>query len=617
MNPAETPPSILSFGPGSQSQTGIEEHPGNIKEKFMKHCYWRGATALVLAFALSVASSPAALAQESPEAKKQRELEEKKSKQEKERQAKEEKEKQKGVKKYLTLLEFAQEEYQNKPKFKNEVDKDYLDLQGQHAMQAYQINTQRNTELVSAESEDATFKIRRVLYDNPWIQDYVNRVGQRLVPKDSDKIYAFRVTYHPIPYAYTLSTGTILVSTGMLSLLDNEAQLSYVLGHELAHVHKDHWKTKIMMESGVDEYNARQDAKVRRIAAIAGIFGAGVGWGVSKDAGGAAAGAVIGGIAGFAIGSLYNRQIGVDWETVQEDEADAFALNLVMQNSYDAKEVPKVYLAMEDIARLDGRAQLGFLGHRPRIQERKAYVDSALNGALKDPYQKLLSSGKMVGSSADYNLVMAELKRDNGIEAFRFDMFQMARRNLQQAVSLRTDDVRATFYYGRVLRLVGRSKQELDMAEQYLKAAVTQDQARLNMPEVQLQKALLLMEKKDPDAVQALKDYILQYQRKRAEDAALSGSTPANLETIYDLMRIFGKELKWEPPVSGWAVPASAPAGSVLVTPNPASGSAGLPEAPGRESKVLNNTQKGAKEVGKGTREGTKPMQGIKKAPTR
>ncbi len=554
----------------------------------MKYQFWRSALALLLTFVqLATAAPPAraqqAQAQESKEEKKLREQEEKRKKQEQELQAKTEKNKANQAKQYNTLLDFAQDQYNSKPEFKEEVDKAYLDLQGQHAMQAYQINTQRNTELVYAESEDSTLKIRRVYYDNPWVQNYVNRVGQRLVPKDSDKLYAFKVTYHPIPYAYTLSTGTILISTGMISMLDNEAQMAYILGHELAHVYKDHWKTKVMMGLAVDEYNLQQAKKVARWTMLFGAVGAAVGAGISKNMTGTAAGAGIGGLAGFILGSLYNKQIGVDWETVQENEADDFALNLTLDNLYDAQEVPKIYVAMDEVSRLDERVQLGFLGHRPRIRERKEHVTKMLaQGTLKSRYDQLLKENKLVGLSSDYNLVMAELKRDNGIEAFRFDMFQMARRNLQQAVNLRTDDVRATFYYGRVLRLIGRTEEEMKSAEQYLKAAVTQDQPRQNMPEVQLQRALLLMEKKDPTAVQALQDYILEFQRKRVEDAMFGGTIPPNIDTLYDLMRIFGKEMKWEPPRPDMAVPARLGASGVIGndagSPHPAAQPARPPE---------------------------------------
>ncbi|HKH19511.1 MAG TPA: M48 family metalloprotease, partial [Gammaproteobacteria bacterium] len=427
--------------------------------------------------------------------------------------------------------------------------KDYLDLQGQHALQAYQINITRTSELVSPETEDTTLKIRRVLYDNPWVQDYVNRVGQRLVPDDSDKLYAFKVTYHPIPYAYTLSTGTVLISTGMISLLDNESQLAYVLAHELAHVYKNHWRVKMMLPLAEEEYNKRQEKKRARLGAIFAVAGAAIG-GAAKGVSGAVSGAGVGFLAGAVIGSFYNKQIGVDWDSIQENEADDFALKIVMDKYYDAQEVPRLYTAMQDVARHDERAQLGFLGMRSRIRERKEYAESQLQGSLQGKYQDLLKSGKIVGTTADYNLIMAELKRDNGIEAYRFDMFDMAKRNLKQAVSLRTDDARAAFYYGRVLKLVGRTKEERDTAQQYLLSAIQLD-TRRTIPEVQLQRALLLMENKDPSsqaqAAQALKEYIVAFQNKKVDDLRQDNSLPPNVDTLYDYLRLMGDKA-WRAP---------------------------------------------------------------------
>lgn len=530
----------------------------------MKQSLWRSALALLLVFTQLVAFAPATLAQQ--ESKEERELRRKQEqdrKKEEERKAREDKNRTKEKEKYSTLLEFSQDLYSRDPDFRLEVDKSYLNLQGQHAMQAYRINTQRNTELVYAETEDAGLKIRRVLYDNPWVQDYVNRVGQRLVPGDSDKLYAFKVTYHPIPYAFTLSTGTILISTGMISMLDNEAQLAYVLGHELAHVYKNHWKVKLMMEMGQEEYNVQQAKKVARWGALLGVAGAAVGGAVGRNAEGVLTGGGIGLLAGVVLGAIFNRQIGVDWESVQENEADDLALNLTFEKFYDAQEIPKIYTAMDDVARYDERVQLGFLGLRPRIKERREHIDKQLNGAaLKARYDELVKASKLTGNSPDYNLVMAELKRDNGIEAYRFDMFHMARRNLGQAVNMRSDDVRATFYYGRVLKLVGRTPEELADAKRYLATAVTQDKARLNLPEVKLQEALLLMEAKDPRSAEVLKEYIIEYQRRRVEETIHGGTVPPNLDTLYDLMRIFGKELRWEPGRPELSVPMTASAPS-------------------------------------------------------
>jgi predicted Zn-dependent protease len=487
--------------------------------------------------------------QESKEDKKLREQQEKRAKMEEERKDKETKTRSKEAKKYNTLREFAEDQYASDVDFREDVDKAYLDLQGQHALQAYQINVSRTTELVAPETEDQTLKIRRVLYDNPWVQDYVNRVGQRLVPDDSDKLYAFKVAYHPIPYAYTLSTGTVLISTGMISLLDNESQLAYVLAHELAHVYKNHWRVKMMMPLAEEEYNKRQEKKRARWGAIFAAAGAAIG-AAAKGGDGAVTGAGVGFMAGYVIGTAYNKKIGIDWEDIQENEADDFALKTVMEKYYDAQEVPRLYTAMQDVSRFDGRAQLGFLGMRSRIRERKEYAERQLQGALQGKYQELLKSGKVVGTTADYNLIMAELKRDNGIEAYRFDMFDMARRNLKQAVSLRTDDARAAFYYGCVLKLVGRTKEERNTAQQYLVTAIKLD-TRKTIPEVQLQRALMLMENKDPssqaEAAQALKDYIVAFQGKRVDDLRQDNSLPQNVDTLYDYLRLMGDKA-WRAP---------------------------------------------------------------------
>ena len=487
--------------------------------------------------------------QDSKEEKKLRERQDKLSKKEDDRRDKEAKARSKDEKKYNTLLDFALDHYAGDIDFRSQVDKAYLDLQSQHALQAYQINVTRTTELVQPETEDQTLKIRRVLYDNPWVQDYVNRVGQGLVPDDSDKLYAFKVTYHPIPYAYTLSTGTVLISTGMISLLDNEAQLAYVLAHELAHVYKDHWKVKMMMPLAEEEYNKRQEKKRAMWAGIFAAAGAAMG-GAAKGAAGAIIGAESGLLAGYIVGTVFNRKIGIEWEDSQENEADDFALKTVIEKSYDAQEAPKLLAAMEDVARVDERVQLGFLGLRSRLKVRREYSERLLAGQLQPKYQELLKSGKILGTTADFSLVMAELKRDNGIEAYRFDMFQMARRNLKQAVSLRSDDARAAFYYGRVLKLIGRTKEDKDSAQQYLVAAIRLD-TRRSIPEVQLQRALMLMENKEPasqaEAAQALKEYIVAFQSRKVDDLRVDNSLPPNIDTLYDYLRVLG-EKSWKAP---------------------------------------------------------------------
>lgn len=486
---------------------------------------------------------------ESQEEKKLRERDESLKKKEEDRKNKEAKARANEAKKYQTLSEFAEDLYASDPEFRDQVDDAYLDLQSRHASEAYQINISRLKELLATENDGEVLRLRRALYDNPRVQEYVNRLGQQIVPDDSEKLYSFKVTVNPIPQAYTLSTGTVLISTGMISLLDNEAQLAYVLAHELAHVYKDHWRIKVMMPFAEAEYNKKQERKRAMWTGILTLATAGVGGAIAgKD--GAGIGALVGFGAGQAIGSYYSRKIALDWNSAQENEADDFALKATLGKSFDIQEVPRLYVTMAQVAKADNRTQLGFLGMRSRIRERSEYAQKLIGGSLQLQYQDALKANKLKGTSPEFNLIMAELKRDNGIEAFYFDMFQMAKMNLQQSVTLRSDDPLAAYYYGRVMKQVGRTKEELDIAQQSLLKAISLD-IRHDIPEVQLHRALLLMDSKDDihhaEAVAALKIYITTYERKRATSISSDGLLPANVDVLYGYMRLLG-EKTWTAP---------------------------------------------------------------------
>jgi len=109
------------------------------------------------------------------------------------------------------------------------------------------------------------------LYENPLAQDYVNRVGQSMVPAGSDKLYAFKIMLNPVPEAKSLSTGTIYVSTGLLASIDNEAQLAYVLGHEIAHVEKEHWKDDVLVAEGLEDWNEKNRQQREKFGLVAKI----------------------------------------------------------------------------------------------------------------------------------------------------------------------------------------------------------------------------------------------------------------------------------------------------------------------------------------------------------
>jgi predicted Zn-dependent protease len=75
-------------------------------------------------------------------------------------------------------------------------------------------------------------------YDDPELQAYVNRVGQRLVANSDkpDMAFTFTVIDSPDINAFALPGGYIYVNRGLLAYLDSEAEMAGVLAHEIGHI---------------------------------------------------------------------------------------------------------------------------------------------------------------------------------------------------------------------------------------------------------------------------------------------------------------------------------------------------------------------------------------------
>ncbi|MBD2461200.1 M48 family metalloprotease [Oscillatoria sp. FACHB-1407] len=76
------------------------------------------------------------------------------------------------------------------------------------------------------------------LYNNRAVTDYVNNIGQRLVPhSDRPNIpYVFQVVDDNQVNAFATMGGYVYVTTGLMRTADNEAQLASVIGHEIGHI---------------------------------------------------------------------------------------------------------------------------------------------------------------------------------------------------------------------------------------------------------------------------------------------------------------------------------------------------------------------------------------------
>jgi predicted Zn-dependent protease len=504
---------------------------------------------------------------------------------------------------WLEVYRFSKQRYETNPEFRQEVDEGFRRMLREHSEYAFATNT-RDPRAEHVRLEGQTVHISLTLYDNPLAQDYVNRVGQSLVPAGSDKLYAFKIMLNPVPEARSLSTGTIYVSTGLLASIDNEAQLAYVLGHEIAHVEKEHWKDDVLVAEGVEAWNEKLQQKKEKfhLATTIGLGIATMGFANAGNLNGWSA-SLFANAAMPTILKLAVPSAVVSWDRQQEDQADESALRYMLDRKYDPREVPKFYAKLKSISQRDKRAGLGFIGSVARVAEREPLLASmipmmvgstssmlvsgavTLNvqeqmnqtmNALLPPVEKkpdegkaldptanaaareqatqtaisgehaarikqLLESGDLIGSSAEFQTVMAAIRRDNGIRAFHYDMLQMARENLEESIRLRSSDPYARYYYGKVLKLTARTLGEKQRALEEFALAIQFDKRKV-LAEPYLYHALAMIDSRESqtrEIIENLKDYVVLYQRQHA------GSLPPNIDLIYDYMQDAG-EMSWK-----------------------------------------------------------------------
>ena len=107
------------------------------------------------------------------------------------------------------------------------------------------------TELAMGKEADASIISQYGLYQDKALQIYVNQIGQNLVSKLSDRVfpkYYFRVMDSPQINAFALPGGYVYVTRGLLALINSEAELAGVIGHEIGHIIFHHG-AKLMVRS--------------------------------------------------------------------------------------------------------------------------------------------------------------------------------------------------------------------------------------------------------------------------------------------------------------------------------------------------------------------------------
>lgn len=199
------------------------------------------------------------------------------------------------------------------------------------------------------------------LYDDPQLAAYVDRVGQAVLRTSAygeattpaeirNTPFYFQVLDSDVVNAFALPGGYIYVTRGLLSFLENEAQLAVVLGHEAGHVLARHSSRRAA------------DAQLGQL----GLLGA----------------AVLGGVVGggnVAEGILNYGGTGLQLLTLSysrdaEREADRAGVAYAEFAGYDAAEGAKFFRSLSRLSQQSGGSLPSFLSTHPDPGEREQTI---------------------------------------------------------------------------------------------------------------------------------------------------------------------------------------------------------------------------------------------------
>ncbi len=232
---------------------------------------------------------------------------------------------------------------------------------------------------------------------NSQVQRYVESVGERLIPGSARGVTDFRfyVIDNPSINAFASRSsgpsrirGSVYVTTGMLRILENEAQLASVLGHEIAHITHEHLSRGAVKKMWTDIALSAAGVLIGQTMDGAGEIFAGIGLG----------------LAGSALINGYGRDF--------EDQADRVGLRYMSDAGYDPMQAPRVWQIITQHTRdMDRVANFFYGSHSTHIARKRnlfreisqTYFDSVNEGlpvneeAYREKVLKPVSSGQRAG----------------------------------------------------------------------------------------------------------------------------------------------------------------------------------------------------------------------------
>lgn len=283
---------------------------------------------------------------------------------------------------------------------------------------------------------DVLLDERGSFYIDEKIEKYVNELGLNLAPSDFNDPNIninFKVIKDPTLNAMALPNGTIWVHTGLLTRLQNEAQLAFILGHELSH---------IINKDGLYFYeSATTNIMFAKILDI-GLSAASFFIGLYADLG--------------QLGLAFLTKAAISgYGRKKEARADLQAVELMVKAGYDPNEAIEMFnIFIAEKEKYHDRIEIYFLSDHPSNKFRRKELQELISERFADVENKKTEDEQ-------YKKITYLLKRNNTLVNIKIDRLQHAVDTIETLIEENNNDPANYYLLGECYRLMAENRKRL------------------------------------------------------------------------------------------------------------------------------------------------------------
>ena len=279
------------------------------------------------------------------------------------------------------------------------------------------------------------------VYRDAELREYLNGIVKKLQPPETLATISFRIVVLKDPHlnAFAYPNGVIYIHAGILTRVDNEAQLAMLLAHEMAHCTQRHalkafrgfkrTKDRVAILQNPEPASNHEDMM-----------------------------ALLGSTQSMAV-TGYSQDL--------ETEADLTGLEFMLNAGYDVKEAPRLFKHLKRALVEEKAGEPFFFGTHPRLEKRIQNCKDFLRVHCQGQEDGVKNTGIFLEKIQGLLLENASLDLKAG-------RFPSAYRGLEKYLNINPQESRAYYLLGEVCR---QRAQENDIAraKEYYKKAILLD----------------------------------------------------------------------------------------------------------------------------------------------